>query len=381
MSAASRASDPLAARAEAAAQAFRLAGPPRAVERFGSGHIHDTFAVRCETPDGVKRHVLQRINARVFPEPLRVVENAVCVSEHLRRRLTARGRAGDARRALVWCATRAGGFAHRDAEGGIWRACELIEGTFTRDVAETPAQASAVARAFGEFLELASDLDPGSLAEVIPGFHDLAGYARRLEAAASRDPLGRLRECAADLAALRAAWAELAPARNAAAGLPRRVVHADCKINNVLLDVASGEGVCVIDLDTVMPGLLVDDFGQLARSAACAAAEDERELSRVRFDLTLFDALTRGFLEGCGGPITPAERGLLPLAGPLSALEHALRFLTDHLEGDVYFRVHRPAQNLDRARAQHRLLGEMRAALPQATEIVRAAPGPTGRTG
>jgi Ser/Thr protein kinase RdoA (MazF antagonist) len=369
----SKADDPLRARAELAAGAFRLPGAVTGVERFGSGHIHDTFAVRCDTPSGARRSVLQRINPRVFREPERVVENAARVSEHLRARLARRGRPGDERRALRFCEARRGGFLHRDAEGGIWRACDLVEGTHTRDAVESPAEARAVARAFGEFLTLTADLDPGSLWEVLPGFHDLAAYARRLEAAAAADRLGRAQACADDLAAARAAWRELAPARAATAALPRRVVHADCKINNVLLDDASGEAVCVIDLDTVMPGLLVDDFGQLARSATCSAAEDERELSRIRFDLGLFDALTRGFLAGCGDLATAAELAALPLAGPLCALEHVLRFLADHLEGDVYFRVHRPDQNLDRARAQRRLLEAMRSASTQMEESVRMA--------
>lgn len=369
----SEAEDPLRTRATLAARAFRLGGPVGAVERFGSGHIHDTFRVRCDTPSGARGYVLQRINPRVFPEPERVVENAVRVSEHLRVRLARRGRPGDERRALVFCEAQHGGFLHRDAEGGVWRACAFVEGSHTCDTVESPAQARAVARAFGEFLTLSSDLDPGSLREALPGFHDLAAYARRLETLAAADRLGRARACAEDLAAVRAAWRELAPARASAAALPRRVVHADCKLNNVLLDDASGEGICVIDLDTVMPGLLVDDFGQLARSTTCSAAEDERDLSRIRFDVELFEALTRGFLAGCGDLPIRAELEALPQAGPLCALEHVLRFLADHLEGDAYFRVHRPGQNLDRARAQRRLLEAMRAASTQVEEIVRAA--------
>lgn len=369
----SEADDPLRARAALAAAAFQLPGAVAGVERFGSGHIHDTFLVRVDTPEGTRRGVLQRINAGVFPEPERVVENSVRVSEHLRTRLRQRGHPGDERRALRFREARAGGFLHRDADGGVWRACDLVEGTHTRDTAESPAQARAVARAFGEFLTLGSDLDPGSLLEVLPGFHDLAAYARRLEAAAAADRLGRAPACGEDLQAARAAWRELAPARSAMARLPRRVVHADCKINNVLLDDASGEGVCVIDLDTVMPGLLPDDFGQLVRSAACRAAEDERDLSRIHFDLELFEALTRGFLDGCGELPTADELACLSLAGPLCALEHVLRFLTDHLEGDVYFRVQRPGQNLDRARAQRRLLEAMRAAAPRMDAIVRTA--------
>jgi Ser/Thr protein kinase RdoA (MazF antagonist) len=357
----------------AAARAFLLAGPPRSIEHFGSGHIHDTFAVRCDAPGGTRRYVLQRINARVFREPEHVVENAVRVSEHLRARLAARGAADAERRALRWCATRSGAFLYRDEAGGTWRACVLIEGTHTRDVLDTPAQARAVGRAFGEFLAGVADLDPRALYEVIPGFHDLAAYTCRLEAALSADRVGRARECAEELTALRAALARLEPARRAAEALSRRVVHADCKVNNVLLDDASGEGICVIDLDTVMAGCVADDFGQLARAAACTAPEDERDLSRVGFDLARFDALARGFLEGCGTLLSPAELAALPAAPALSALENAVRFLTDHLEGDVYFRIRRAGHNLDRARAQCRLLEAMGAAADESERIVRAA--------
>jgi Ser/Thr protein kinase RdoA (MazF antagonist) len=370
---AAAAGEPLGQRAIGAARAFRLAGPPRAIERFGSGHIHDTFAVRCDTPDGSRRYVLQRINARVFREPERVVENAVRVSEHLRRRLEASGAPDAERRSLRWCESRAGSPVHRDESGSVWRACDLIERTHTCDVVQSAHEARAAGRAFGDFLAQVADLDPGALHPAIPGFHDLAGYARRLDAALAADSRGRAPACADEIQAVRRALAELASARAAQESLPARVVHADCKVNNVLLDDGSGEGVCVIDLDTVMSGRSADDFGQLARGAACTAAEDERDLSRVRFDLALFEALSDGFLAGCGSLLSPAERAALPQAPALSALEHAVRFLTDHLEGDVYFRVHRPGQNLDRARAQRRLLEAMRAAEGEISRIVRSA--------
>jgi Ser/Thr protein kinase RdoA (MazF antagonist) len=361
-----------AARAARAAAAFELDGEPRGVEPFGSGHIHETYRLACATPAGERRYVLQRINAVVFPWPERVVLNSVRVSEHLRLGLADRGRGDVARRALRFRRARSGGFLHRDAEAGVWRVCDLVEATHTCDVVRSPAEARAIARAFGEFLGLCADLDASSIEPALPGFHDLAAYARRLDAAAAADPHGRARECADEIAAARAAWRALSALRDAAS-MPIRIVHADCKANNVLLDDASGEGLCVIDLDTVMPGLLVDDFGQLARSATCSAAEDERDLSRIGFDLRLFEALVEGFLEGCGDAPTPAELAALPLAGPLSALEHVLRFLADHLEGDVYFRVRRSGQNLDRTRAQRRLLESMQAARPEAERIVRDA--------
>jgi Ser/Thr protein kinase RdoA (MazF antagonist) len=295
----------------------------------------------------------------------------VRVSGHVRARLLARGEPAE-RAALTWCETPRGSALHRDRDGGVWRASLLIEGTHTRDAASSPEQAASVARAFGEFLGLVSDLDPSALHDALPGYGDLAGYARRFDAAVAADAHGRLAACRADVEAARAAWSRLAAARHAAQALPLRVVHADCKINNVLLDDRSGAGVCVIDLDTVMPGRAPDDFGRLVRSASCRAAEDERDLSRVRLDLELFRALCSGFLAGAAGRLAAPERDALAQAGPLSALEHVLRFLTDHLEGDRYFRVHRAGQNLDRARAQQRLLDELQSHAGEIEAALRA---------
>jgi Ser/Thr protein kinase RdoA (MazF antagonist) len=358
---------------EHAARAFQLAGAVREIARFGSGHIHDTYAVRCVSPAGAVRYVLQRLNAAVFPDPELVVANVVRVSDHVRTRLARRPPDAPPRRALDWCSAGDGRFFHRDADGGVWRACALVEHTHTRDAAASPAEAAAVALAFGEFLGWVADLDAGVLRTALPGYGDLAGYARSFEAAVAADAHGRLAGCRAEVDAARAAWERLADAREAARALPLRVVHADCKINNVLLDDVTGAGVCVIDLDTVMAGRAPDDFGRLVRSATCFAEEDERDLSRVGFELPLFEALCAGFLAGAGDRLSRAELEALPAAGPLSALEHVLRFLADHLEGDRYFRARRPGQNLDRARMQARLLEAMEAKAREARACVRAA--------
>jgi Ser/Thr protein kinase RdoA (MazF antagonist) len=243
---------------------------------------------------------------------------------------------------------------------------------------ESPDQARRAARAFGGFAASLGDLAPDALHLTIPGFHDFEARVRALEHAVEADPAGRARAASDDIEsarrAARALASELPPAR--LERLPLRVVHNDCKLNNVLFDESSGEALCVIDLDTVMPGTLLVDFGDLVRTAACPAAEDERDLSRVRVDPELYDALSRGYLEGIGGAIGTDEIELLPLAGPRIALETGIRFLTDHLEGDVYFRVSREGHNLDRARSQirltERLLGELAAARRR---IERAARG------
>jgi hypothetical protein len=210
------------------------------------------------------------------------------------------------------------------------------------------------------------------VAESIPHFHDFPHRRAALEAAADADAHGRTRGASGALDGARrlALVVEGALAGAGAAGLPRRVVHNDCKLNNVLFDEASGEGLCVIDLDTVMPGSVLADFGDLARTAACAAPEDETDLSRVRIDGALYAALVRGYLAGTAALLEPVEIALLPLAGPLIALETGIRFLTDHLAGDVYFRIHRPGHNLDRARVQLRLTEQLLAGLGEARRLV-----------
>ncbi|HKA14390.1 MAG TPA: phosphotransferase, partial [Myxococcota bacterium] len=222
-------------------------------------------------------------------------------------------------------------------------------------------------------------LSPDRLQETIPRFHDLAGRRAALDEAVRVDAIGHARKVSAELEAVERAADRILSAPELAPGaLPSRVVHNDCKLNNLLLDDGSGEALCVVDLDTVMPGTVVFDFGELARTGACPAAEDERELDRVHVDPALFRALASGFVAGARGLLTAAEIRALALAGPLMALENGVRFLTDHLVGDRYFRIARAGHNLDRARAQLRLAermleteGEMRAVF---SSLAKGAP-------
>jgi Phosphotransferase enzyme family len=249
---------------------------------------------------------------------------------------------------------------HRTTEGRWWRAFPFIEGTHAVDTPESPHQAERAARAFGGFVADLADLEPSVLTETIPRFHDLRSRCAALEDAEHSDPVGRAREVSAELAAAsRAAELLLAAPEIAPDALPRRVVHNDCKLNNLLFDDRSGEAMCVVDLDTVMPGTVVFDFGELARTGACPVPEDERQLDRVRLDPELFRGLASGFVAGARGLLMAAEIRALALAAPLMALENGVRFLTDHLEGDRYFKIARPGHNLDRARAQLRLATTM----------------------
>jgi len=354
---------------EAVARAFAVPEGPVRVERLGQGHIHETFLATIA--GGARRVVLQRVHTGIFREPERLMENVARVTAHLHATLAREGAADRARRALSLVSARDGRPFHRDAQDGFWRCFEFIERTRALETAADPREAFEAARAFGHFAAALADLAGPPLFEVIPHFHDLPRRLAALETALRGDPHGRAREVASEADAARAAAERVARALARTGTLPRRTVHNDCKLNNVLLDARSGEGLCVIDLDTVMEGSVLADFGDLVRTAACPAAEDERDLARIRLDPARFEALARGYLAGSGGLLEPAELAALPLAGPLLALETGVRFLTDHTEGDVYFRIHRPAHNLDRARAQLRLATLLLDALPTTEVLMR----------
>jgi Ser/Thr protein kinase RdoA (MazF antagonist) len=345
-----------------------------AAERHGRGHIHDTYVATCRGADGVRaRWLVQRVNTHVFGDPDALARNLERVTRHLRAALRARGVADAERRSLAPVAGRDGATLQRDAEGRPWRAFPFIERTRSLAAPESPAQAGAAARAFGAFVADLADLPPDEIAETIPHFHDLASRVDALARAESADAHGRAAGGADELAAARSFAARLAGPGDAA--LPRRVVHNDCKLDNLLLDAESGEALCVVDLDTVMPGLTWFDFGELVRTAACRAPEDETVPSRIRFEPALFAALVDGYVAGARGLLTGAEIDALARAGPRMALENAVRFLADHLDGDRYFRVARPGQNLDRARAQLRRVERML----DAEREIRAAIDPLAR--
>lgn len=366
---------PVPAAVRAAAERFPLPGRLEEALPAGSGHIHETWELRARGAGGVRRAILQRLNTRVFRDPGALLENFERVTAHLRARLARRGVEDAERRVPRSLPTREGGTAWRDPEGGLWRCQAYVEGTRSLDVAREPAVAREAARAFGRFVALLADWEGPPPRETLPRFHDLAERRARLERALRADPLGRAAR-ARDVVARVSEAAAGVDERLEAVGalrLPRRVVHNDCKLNNVLLDAESGEGLCVIDLDTVMEGTVVVDFGELARTACCPAPEDERDLSRVRFDLPRFRAAAAGWLEGAGEALVGVERSALAPAPAVMALENAVRFLTDHLEGDTYFRVHRPGHNLDRARAQAALCREVLAVQDEARSAVEEA--------
>jgi Ser/Thr protein kinase RdoA (MazF antagonist) len=351
---------------------FAVDGECVQVAPLKRGHIHDTLVGTWRTAAGTRRVVHQRVNTNVFRDPSVLMQTWLRVTEHVRATLARAATPDLERRCLRAIPARSGAPFHTDEGGAVWRAFPFIEGARSFDVPDSPTRAQEAARAFGAFAAQLRDLDPATVAESIPHFHDFPHRFAALETAAAADAHARARGAEDVVARARRLAGEVqsALAGAGAGALPLRVVHNDCKLNNVLFDEVTGEALCVIDLDTVMPGSVLADFGDLARTAACPAPEDETDLAHVQVDARLYEALVRGYLAGAGALLAPVEIALLPLAGPLIALETGIRFLTDHLAGDVYFRIHRPAHNLDRARVQLRLTEQLLARVAEARGMV-----------
>jgi hypothetical protein len=335
---------------------FVLYGDLMDAAPYGNGHINDTYVLRCSQAGTPLRYILQRLNTAIFREPEKLMANVSRVLAHCSTRL--QGHGDGSRRALTLLPSKGGQPFWRDDKGGYWRCYLFIENATTHDVLKTPAQAFAAAEAFGDFLALLADLGGERLHETIPHFHDTPSRLRAFDAALAADSKNRAVQARAEIDFV-AATRHIAPrllALQAAGEIPERITHNDTKLNNVMLDDLSGEGVCVIDLDTVMPGLSLFDFGDLVRSSVSPAAEDERDLRKVELRLDVFAALVQGYLKGSAGCLNKTEIDLLPFAGQLITFEIGLRFLTDFLQGDVYFKTHREGHNLDRCRTQFRLV-------------------------
>jgi Ser/Thr protein kinase RdoA (MazF antagonist) len=327
---------------------FALRGDALDAEPLGAGHIHDTFVVTGRDGRGARRWVLQRLNERVFPDVAGMMENVGRVARHLGAPILVPAADG-----ADWL---------RDGRGAAWRAFEFVEGSETRAGVASAAEARTVARAFGAFQRALASLPPPGLREHLPGFHDGAARWAALHSALAADPANRASRARPEIESL-GGFAHLADFfdRLAARGVPRRAVHNDTKPDNLLRDTATGEPLAVIDLDTVMPGQGLADFGDLARAASCRAPEDEPDPARVSADPERFAGLARGFLEGAGDLLLPLEREALVDAAMALAWEQAVRFLADWVSGDAYYPVRRPGHNLERCRAQIALLRSLAA--------------------
>jgi hypothetical protein len=340
--------------------AFQLHGQFVEGAPYGSGHINDTFAIAMDQAGRPVRYILQRINDRVFKNVPALMENIQRVTNHMARPVPAAGRA-DSRRALTLVNTREGAAWHRDAAGASWRCYLFIEQARTYDLVESPRQACEAARAFGEFQRSLVDLPGDRLHETIPAFHDTRARFEALRRAVAADRHGRARDVPAeiDFAFARESASDVLLNLLARGDIPERITHNDTKFNNVMLDDATARGICVIDLDTVMPGLALYDFGDMVRSATNAAAEDEREVGKVAMRMDIFEGLLTGYAASAGAFLNAAERAHLTFSGKLITYEIGLRFLTDYLEGDVYFKIKRPGHNLDRCRTQFALVSSI----------------------
>ena len=340
--------------------------------RYGQGHINDTYCVLCQPREGdCVRFILQGLSSAAFPHPEEVMENFAGITGYLREKIASVG--GDpARETLALVKTRDGGDFFRDSSGKVWRLMPFIENTDCYQSA-TPELFEASARAFGRFQRLLQGYPAEKLHEVIPDFHNTEDRFAKFMSALSADKLGRAKDVRPEIQFVLERQADCSVALNALreGKLPLRVTHNDTKLNNILIDRDTHEGICVIDLDTTMPGLSINDFGDSIRFGANHSAEDEKDLSKVNFDLGLYEVYTRGFLEGAGGTLTEAELEYLPWGARLMTLECGIRFLTDYLDGDNYFHIRYREQNLDRCRTQFKLVRDMEEHFPRMGQIVR----------
>ena len=341
--------------------AYVLPGTVADVARHGKGHINDTFCVVCKTPEGgTARFILQRLSQAAFPHPEEVMENFVGITSYLRREILAEG--GDPlRETLSLVKTGDGADFVTDAEGRAWRLMPFIENAECYQSA-TPELFAASGRAFGRFQYMLRDYPARTLHETIPHFHDTESRFEQFLAALEADKMNRAEGISPEIQFILRRKADCGVALRALreGKLPLRVTHNDTKLNNILIDRDTHEGICIIDLDTTMPGLSINDFGDSIRFGANHCLEDEQDLTKVNFDISLYEVFTRGFLEGARGSLTPAELEYLPWGARLMTLECGIRFLTDYLDGDRYFHdISRPRQNLDRARTQLKLVKDM----------------------
>jgi aminoglycoside phosphotransferase (APT) family kinase protein len=338
--------------------AFGLKGDLIHAERHGTGHINDTFAVTYVHGEGMTRYVHQRINREVFSDPVGLMDNIRRVTGHLRSKLLETVSSEIERRVLTLVPKQDGSVYHIDAEDDMWRTYDFVERAQTHDIVRSPALAFEAAKAFGAFQRDLADLPPPRLNDTIPAFHDTPSRFAALQAAIGEDTANRAARAAAEIEFVVGHEPSLGRLLDLhrAGEIPERVTHNDTKLNNVMIDVETAEGVCVIDLDTVMPGLTLFDFGDMVRTSTSFSMEDERDLSQVHMQMPLFEALVRGYLQTAGSFLSRVEIGEMVFAGKLITLEIGIRFLTDYLVGDTYFRIHREEHNLDRCRAQFRLV-------------------------
>lgn len=343
---------------------FRLNGRPVSCDPYGEGHINLTFLTVTDTG---KRYILQRLSRAAFHDIPGLMGNVAAVTEFLA------ARSPDPRSSLHLIPTLDGRSFCRDSEGEFWRVYDFVEDSLCLQTPETPEDFYQSAVAFGQFQCRLRDFPAETLCETIPNFHNTPDRYRKFHLAADADAAGRLSSVLPEVRFLLEREEKAGTLQRLREGgeLPVRVTHNDTKLNNVMLDAVTRKALCVIDLDTVMPGLVAYDFGDSIRFGASTASEDEKDLSRVEMSLDLFETYARGFIPACGG-LTAAELESLPLGAWTMTLENGLRFLTDYLDGDHYYHITRPEHNLDRCRTQLKLVSDMEQKWDPMTAIIRS---------
>ena len=341
---------------------FRLDGHPVRYEPLGEGHINSTYLL---VDDRGSRYAFQKINDSIFKDVPALMENIRLVTEYQRTIDP------DPRHSLILIPAKDGRCFYQD-ETGYYRVYRFVENTVCLQKVETKQEFFLSAQAFGAFQNQMAGFDASRLSETIPKFHDTFNRVNNLRIAAEKDVKGRFKEVRAEyeFAMARAEEAKQMLSLLDEGRLKLRVTHNDTKLNNVLFDAATRKPICIIDLDTVMPGLAANDFGDSIRFGAATAAEDETDLSKMTLSLSLYEAYVKGFLGACGSKLTPDEIRTLPMGAKMMTFECGVRFLTDYLDGDIYFRTHREKHNLDRCRTQFKLVSEMEANWKQMTEII-----------
>lgn len=351
--------------------AFNLEGELQECIVFGNGHINDTFRLTFKTEQGTRRYILQKMSSVVFKKPVELMENISNVTAWLKKKIRENG--GDTEReTLNLVMTREDIPYHVDKEGGYWRIYKFIEGATCYDAVKNDDDFYQSAVAFGHFQRLLADYPAETLHETIPNFHNTPDRMRIFREAVQRDAYSRAAGVQEEIRFIEEheKLSHVLYDMLEEGKLPLRVTHNDTKLNNIMIDDATGKAICVIDLDTVMPGLSAHDFGDSIRFGASTGAEDERDLSKISCDLHLYEVYTKGFIEGCGGALTETELDMLPWGAVLMTFENGIRFLTDYLEGDHYFKIHRDGQNLDRCRTQLKLVSDMEEKMQQMQQIV-----------
>lgn len=351
---------------------FRYEGVLIDERPYGSGHINDTYLLTFEIAEmGTIKVILQRMNKNIFTKPIELMENILNVTSYLRKKIIENG--GDPDRETLNVIRTVDNMPYFvDSEGEYWRSYKFITDATSYDQVESPEDFYQSAVAFGNFQRLLAEYPAETLHETIEGFHDTKARFQVFKKAVEDDVCGRAASVQKEIQFvlehehLANVFADLLEKKE----IPLRVTHNDTKLNNIMIDNKTRKGICVIDLDTVMPGLAMNDFGDSIRFGASTATEDEQDLSKVSCDMELFDLYAKGFIEGCGGKLTEKEIDLMPTGTMVMTFECGMRFLTDYLQGDTYFKIHRENHNLDRCRTQFKLVKDMEAKWDTMREII-----------